>query len=520
MIQLGATRKPSLIPSGYRSLRGRQLVPATLGFVAAIILPANSADIMKPATFAEYALSANLNADQTYMVESMIDMARINFDESYWDDSSEQIDERRKPDYKPRFKKEHVTPSARELGKLDWMSFQNVNGERPVRDIGALRFYPAVQGLAFGENEIADISALEGHLELRRLHLKRNHIRDLSPLVGCSKLELLEIGGNPVEDLSVLGKLPSLKQLQISADQLPVFRKAGVLPHLVELDISFIDSKPLESFLEFPAMPKLSSLRGVSTKSLSGLEKFPSLRNLVNLSGNFDSLEPLAALPVLARINILSTKVTDLAALSQLAGLKAVWINTTAATLDLSPLGALPGLREVSVKCKDRDHPGLAGLRKGLKTWDADFFSQTPRHIPSLKLEVLDEKAFAALDHQPPHGTRNPDGDLGLLSSELQWLDGKLAAVFARRFEEDEDYHIPHQWQECRWRDVQLLGDRTKPALASIIGGIQTVLSHCKNDWIIYLQVEEGEFELWIYPDKVVVARKHAKAIEKLLKGR
>jgi len=491
----------------------------TLSIFGTLVIKSLSAEPMTVKTFADYASQPDLNDDQTYMVEMIVDSARSEFDESYWDDFSERIDEREKPDYKPQFKREHIAPAARIVIDRDWLSFQRTNGERPIRDIDALRFFPKVVGLSLGENEISDISPLAGFSELRRLHLEKNRLRNLSPLGSCSKLDQLEIEGNPVEDLSVLAKLPSLKRLSISADQLPAFGKVEILPQLVELDIS-CDGKPLTSFHGLPAMPKLASLRGVDTASLAGLERYPSLCNLVNFSGNFGSLEPLAALPLLTHFNFPTTKVKDLAPLSRVAGLKDIWIGTNSKTLDLTPLESISGLRGLSVKCAGKEPAGLAPLRKKLKSWDEDFHVTPARHTPSQKLEILDEKAFGALDRKPPHGTWNPDGNAGLLGSELEWLDQKIEAALGKWLEEDDDYHFPYQWQGCRWRDLQLMSENSLGALPRVVGDIQKVLSHSKNDWIIYLQSDGGDLNMWVYPDKVVVAEEHAEMAKALLQKR
>jgi hypothetical protein len=487
-----------------------------ISFCGAMAVMSLSAEPMTAKTFADYAASPDLNDDQIYMVESMIDSARSEFDESYWDDFSEKIDERRKPGYKPAFKQEHVAPSLRILEQRDWLSLQRVNGQRPVRDIGALRFFPKVSGLSLGENEITDISPLAGFGELRRLHLKENRIRDLSPLAGCPKLDELEIGDNPVEDLSVLAKLPSLRQLTISADQLPVLAKVGTIPEVRQLHIWFIDAKPLESLRDLPLMPKLTSLSGISTKSLAGLERFPSLRNL-NVDGEFDSLEPMASLSALTHVHMTSSKVSDLKPLGGLAALKSVWLGTDSPELGLEPLKGIRGLRDITIKCAGKEPPALKPFQKILGSWDEDFHVENPRHIPSQKLQVLGEKAFAALDHKAPHGTLDPDGNADLLGSEVDWLDEKLEAAFGKWLKEDEDYSFPRWQRECRWRDLELMSDKTLKALPRVVADIQQVLSHSKNDWIIYLQAAEGELNLWIYPDKVVVSKEHAVIAKNLL---
>ncbi|MCW1884572.1 hypothetical protein OKA04_07495 [Luteolibacter flavescens] len=479
------------------------------------------AEPMTAETFADHASKPDLTDEQIYTIEKLIDNVRWEFDKSYWRESIKLTDERRKENYQPKFNQKHVAPASALLEKRDWLSLQRVNAVRPVRDIGALRFFNQVEGLSLGENEISDISALAGFKELRRLLLKENPLRDLSPLVGCSKLEELDIARNPIEDFSVLAKLPSLKQLTISADQLPTLGRVESLPDLVELHVWSIEAEPADSLRLLPLMPKLSSLSGIRSKSLAGVERFPSLRNL-SVDGDFDSLEPLAGLRALTHLHIITTsEVRDLKPLGGLAGLKSIWIVSDSSTLDLEPLVAIPRLRDVTVRCAGVEPAALAPFRKKLGSWDEDFHLATPRHAPSQKLEVLDQKAFEALDHQAPHGTWNPEGNSNMLGSEVDWLDEKLKAAFDKWLQEDEDYYF-HRWQvECRWRDVQVTSEKSLDSLPRVIADIQDVLCHSKNDWIIYLQSEgeeeTEEFKIWVYPDKVVVAEEHAELIRKLL---
>lgn len=474
------------------------------------------ADDMTANTFSEYALTPTLGSDATYTVELLIERVRDKFDPNYWDDWSERGDARESPDYKPQFSEKHVKPAEKELKVLSWLSFQRIrDDDRPVRDLDALRFLPSVTGLVLSNNDISDISPVGSSTNLMRLHLRKNPIRDISALASCTKIEELELDETPIEDFSVLESLPNLRELSISADQIPAFKRLTRLQSLKKLEFG-LDT--FDSFEGFPEMPELRVIRGAHVKSLEGLQRFPKLENLVNLSGDFDTLEPLANSKALTHANILGSRVDSVEPLSGLVSLRDLWLNTDALTLDFSPLESLPALHDLTVKCSGEELASLDKFRATLDPWDIEFRALKPRHTPSLELEVVDQKTFDVYDTEKPYNVAMSDSNEELLSSELEWLDAQIDDVLSVDFEEDEDYTIPFQWGGARSRTVVLLSEEAIEAFPRLVLGIQKVLSTAKKDWIIYFQSDDEEFIVWIYPDKIMVATQHAKNVRKLIK--
>lgn len=471
---------------------------------------------MSAKTFSDYAFFPALNPDATYTVELLIERVRDKFDPNYWDDWSERSDARESPDYKPQFSEEHVKPAEMELKVLSWLSFQRIrDAERPVRDLGALRFIPSVSGLVLSNNDILDISPIANCTNLKKLHLQKNPIRDISSLANCKKLEELELGETPIEDFSVLETLPNLRELSISVDQIPAFRRLTRLQSFKKIEFG-LDT--FDSFEGFPEMPKLRVIRGAHVKRLDGLQRFPKLENLVNLSGDFDTLEPLANSKALTHANILGSRVRSVEPLSALVSLRDLCLNTDALMLDLSPLESLPALHELTVKCNGEELTGLDKFRATLEPWDVEFRAPKPRHTPSLELDIVDQEIFDVYDTEKPYNVTKSDANAGLLSSELEWLDAQIDDVLSVSFEEDEDYTIPFQWGGARSRTVVLLSQKAIEAFPRLVLGIQKVLSTAKKDWIIYFQSDDDEFIVWIYPDKIMVTKENAKNVRKLIK--
>ncbi|MGJ8654906.1 MAG: leucine-rich repeat domain-containing protein [Akkermansiaceae bacterium] len=466
--------------------------------------------------FTEYALSSELSPDATYTVELLIDRARIEFDPNYWDDWSERSDAREAKGYKPQFSEEDVRPAEKELNKLTWLSLQRTSDkERPVRDLSALRLLPALAGLVVSNNEITDISAIGSSVNLKRLILSRNPISDISALKNCMEIEDLELVEMPIEDFSVLEKLSNLRELTISAEQIPAFKKLKRLEYLTKLEIQ---GDSFDSFKEFPDMPNLRVIRGAEVKSLVGLEKFTKLENLVNFSGDFDTLEPLANLKALTHINITSPAVSSLKPLSGLLALRDLWLNTDNPNIDLSPLGSLPALHDLTVKHNREEVKSLKSFKATLESWDIEFLAPEARYTPSLEMEVVDQKTFDVFDTVKPFNVNKLDVNEGLLTSELEWLDERIEDVLSIDFEEGEDYTIPFQWGGARSRTVVLLSEEAVDAFPRLVLGIQKVLSTAKKDWIIYFQSEDDDFIVWIYPDKIMVTKEYEKKVRKLIK--
>lgn len=107
-----------------------------------------------------------------------------------------------------------------------------------------------------------------------------------------------------------------------------------------------------------------------------------------------------------------------------------------------------------------------------------------------------------------------------MLRSELEWLDEQLEQVFAPNFEEDEDYALPFRWSGARSRTVVLLSEAAIDAFPRLVLGMQRVLAHAKNDWILYLQSDEAEpeFIVWLYPQKIMTTEQYADVIRELIK--
>ncbi|WP_309383930.1 leucine-rich repeat domain-containing protein [Cerasicoccus frondis] len=482
------------------------------------ILISSPSEDMTATSFSDYALSPDLSLDAIYTVELLIERVRSNFDPNYWDDWSERGDARHSPGYEPHFSKEFVRPAAEELEKLSWLSFQRLRSDdRPVRDLTAIQFLTDLSELILTNNEVSDVSTLVACPKLKRLNLRANPIEELSPLGGCFSLEILDVSDTPIKDLSFLQKLPQLRELSISNDQIPALKDVSTLPSLRKLELG---GETFESFEGFPEMPELRVIRSADVNSLSGLERYSKLENLVNLEGEFDSLEPLRGAKNLTHVNILNSRVGSLVPIAGLSLLCDLSISTEARGIDLSPLKQLPSLREIGVKCSGSEPRDLEEFQASLPSWDIDFRASTPRYSPSLQLEVVDQETFDFYDTKESFNAIASDVNVEMLGSELDWLDGKIEEEVEKLgLDLGDDYEIPFRWGGARSRTVVLYSERASKDFPQIITGIQRVLSNSKEDWIIYFQSDgvEEEFIVWVYPSKIQVTPEYEKPVRKLL---
>lgn len=470
-------------------------------------------------TFTDYALRPDLSPDEIYTVETLIEDVRSKFDPDYWDDWSGRGDAREATDYQPGYSKDHVRPAEKELSGLSWLSFQRIRDrKRPIRDLSALRFLPRLSELVLINCEVSDILPVVSCKELKVLNLRKNPIRDISGLTGCDNIEVLDLRETCIENFSVLETLSKLRQLSISAGQIPALRKLNRLPALRKLEFG-LDT--FDSFEKFPELPELRVIQSAHVKRLDGLERFNNLENLVNLSGEFDSLEPLRELKALTHANIINSCVRSLEPLAGLSALRYLVVCTDALNVDLSPLKSLPALHELTVKCDRKEPASLGKLRAALPSWDIEFHAPVPRYTTSLELHVDDDDAFDVCNAGKLFNLTDSDANEGLLSSESDWLDGRMEQVLLADFVKDVDYAISSMWPGARFRLFVLLSDRAVEALPRLAFGIQKVLSESRKDWFICLQSDETkiQFVVWIYSGKIMVAKKYVETVQKLIKS-
>lgn len=207
-----------------------------------------------------------------------------------------------------------------------------------VRGLDAVKSMPSLKELNISHNAATELSALAACTNLIRLDAASNNLRTLAPIGGLTNLTHINASTNLITELGDISKLTALKELDLSFNSLTSAPSLSGCTSLTDLNISDnlltdlssvsgIDSlmhlnfsnNQLTQLPDFSAGSQLVSINGSNNKlssldNLSGLSKL----NTVDMDYNAEisSVKPLANCPVLIRVNVFATKVTDVKSLT------------------------------------------------------------------------------------------------------------------------------------------------------------------------------------------------------------
>lgn len=210
--------------------------------------------------------------------------------------------------------------------------------DNTIRNIDAIKGMSALTALNLHSNAVTDVSALSGNTKLTSLDISSNNLTSLSPLSGLSTLTSVNASTNVLTDLGDIGKLKGLKSLFLSSNKLTNVAAIAALTELTELNISTNELADITALStlnkltnfdfsgnKITAIPKFSkdcalvTISG-SNNQISTLEPLSGLENLniVNMDYNTEisTVQPLANCPVLIKVNVFATKVTEVTVLT------------------------------------------------------------------------------------------------------------------------------------------------------------------------------------------------------------
>lgn len=213
-----------------------------------------------------------------------------------------------------------------------------VLSKNAIHSIDAIKAMTQLEELLLDNNALTDLSALSALTNLRKLDLTANSITSLAPLSEMSLLTHLEASNNLISDLGELGKLTKLVYLSLANNKLTDVGVISSCSELTQLDMStnevtqIVDLAKLNKLMHFnfsnnkvteiPAFDKDCALVTIdgSNNAISSLEPLSGLSNLntVNMDYNtqINSVAPLANCPVLIKVNVYATKVTEVTVLT------------------------------------------------------------------------------------------------------------------------------------------------------------------------------------------------------------
>ncbi|CAL5997573.1 Conserved_hypothetical protein [Hexamita inflata] len=213
------------------------------------------------------------------------------------------------------------------LTNLTELNLQN----NKISDITSIYKLKNLKKLELQHNCIEDISALQYFTDLiylAEIDLSYNNISDISSISKLKNLKKLYLGSNYIKDISALQSLLNLTHINLYFNQLTSYTLA--LPNLVELSIS--DNK-LQDKSGLQHSPKLEilNLYATGTTDLQTISQLLGLKVLYLSSNNLKEISYLSNF-----VNIIDLQILDLGGNKQLQNIEPLKFCTYLTELNIS----------------------------------------------------------------------------------------------------------------------------------------------------------------------------------------
>ncbi len=362
----------------------------------------------EPQDFIAWACDPARTNDELFTVELLIELMRYRsnwrFKERH-DSFDIGLAKKKERHLNPAYRPSLLVDEIEELGQHAATVTHFRSGgsyDRPLRDLHALSFFPALEEIGISHSDVCDFSPLA-----KLPHLKRLTVMETGTVGGYQAAELEQWGEmreleyfhlflrHSWPDLRALAKWPALQEFHFHGNILALC-DVEILPaaELVEISTGGCISVPLRDLTLFPAMPKAKRLILKSTASLNGVERYAHVLNLL-LGGEFRDLTPVASLSNVTYLELTGEHFTELAPLCRMPKLRELEF-VRERSLDLAVLTEAPQLRRVTFSRCPMMRMELAALNAGLLPEAADFEAEESRALVPLKFFVVSKKNEAA----------------------------------------------------------------------------------------------------------------------------
>ena len=218
--------------------------------------------------------------------------------------------------------------------KLIYLDLRN----NSVRNLTALSSMLDLQTLNLQHNAVADLTTLSSLKKLTWLDVSYNALSTISPISGIVSLTWLDASSNSITDMGNVNQLSNLAHLALAKNKIADVSKISFCTALTELDISnnaltdILCLEPLKNLMYFnfaynqiTALPAWSpdcalvTIDGTSNllDNVNSLGGMKSLNNVyMDYNEELSSIDALANCPVLIKVNVYGTKVTEVDALT------------------------------------------------------------------------------------------------------------------------------------------------------------------------------------------------------------
>ncbi len=408
--------------------------------------------VSKPADFISWVTDPQRTNDELFTVELLIERMRAWQHWPFRDRGHLGFEEKMKvmkarrfnPAYRPLLPLDELEALQARVETVTYFT-GNGTSDRPLRDLTALRFFPAMENINIHDVAVKDFSPLAVMPKLNWLTLMEG-----TELGGAHRYDFADLGPKPMldhvflslrqawPDLTAMATWTALNDLTYHGNLL-AFSAIETLPavQIANLQKGVDASTPLRDLRVFPTMPKVKRLMIAPTSSLEGIERYPTVVNL-ELGGDFTDLAPLVALEKVTFLKLTSEHFTDLTPLTRMPNLREL-VLARERPLDISPLTDAPLLRRVDFERCATMRTELSALNAGLLPEADDFLAGTPRPLGPLPFYLLpkdDEAARAYLTERYNEPTEIRDafyqGDAALEHAESRSFHTQLFAELNR----------------------------------------------------------------------------------------
>ncbi len=354
----------------------------------------------KKPDFLEWVSDPARTNDELFTVEMLLERARghdwpFDFVDHSFDAQRERTRARRlNPGHRPALHMEELEYLLERGATMKGFSGGPMD-DRPLRNLDALRFFPALENVNVQSSDVTDLRPLASLKKVQYLS-----IAEYGDLYGCHPLCLAECGEMPAlkrvhlalrhpwPDLRALGNWQTLEDVNfagnvLALEDLPAFASARV----VSLKNWPGERVALRDLRRLPDMPKARQWTLATTASLEGIERYQRVVNL-DVEGCFRDLTPLATMDNITAVTLRSEQFHDLRPLAEMKRLREIkfvreW------PLDLSPLADCAQLRRVEIEHCAMMRMEVAALNAGLLPEAIDFQAEKPRPLGPLKFYRL-----------------------------------------------------------------------------------------------------------------------------------
>lgn len=207
-----------------------------------------------------------------------------------------------------------------------------------IRNISGLAALSGLQEVYLQNNALNDLSSLSAIKTITKLNVSGNSLSSIAPICNISGMTWLDASNNQLTSIEQTGDLSMLKELYLSKNQIT---DVSALDSCTNLQILYLDSNLLTDISAVGGLNALTML-DFSNNQVTELPTFDDSCNLVEINGshnllenldalgglghlnnvfmdyneNIESVEPLAACPILIRVDVYGTKVTDVTMLT------------------------------------------------------------------------------------------------------------------------------------------------------------------------------------------------------------